>query len=581
MQNEKRTRSWFLAIFGLPFFAVGVYFLFTTVLSFYDVIRMASWPQTQGTLIFAELRSNTSDNSTTYHAKARYRYRVGSVEYSGERVAIHGGSDNIGDFQRKLGSRLELMQLNRQPVAVYYNPADPNDAILNRELRWEMIGFKAIFIVAFGGAGLAMILFGLRGKRTIVTAEALEKPWLARPEWAENRIRSGARTGMYAIWFFAIIWNAISAPAAFAIPEVWRKEGALALIILLFPMVGMGLLFWAIKMTREWRRFGVTPLAMDPFPGAIGGDVGGEIELSVPYVSNLTCEATLSCLYSYESGSGKNRSRNERVEWQDSGYTRVERTARGMKLRFRFAVPEGQRPSEEESGDYYFWRLSIRAQLPGVDLDRSFTIPVYATGEKSRLQHLDSGKKVPHGVAELKAESLLPLRRNGSVHELYFPMFRQPTFSLGFSVIGTIFAITGIVLWGKAAQEGGGLYFMGGIFTFLGSLVALIGFYTALNTLYVAWDGKRVVTIRRLLGITLRWKSAFYHELSKVELKKGATSNQKGVSHQINYHVVAQTPKGEMVLAENIDSHSKAKLLVKFFREQFRLKDEPEFVLEL
>lgn len=580
MQKEKRTRSWFLAIFGLPFFAVGVYFLFTTLLSFYDVMRMASWPQVQGTLITASLHSSTSDNTTTYSATAQYRYRVGGMDYSGDRVAIHGGGDNIGDFQHKLGSQLELMYLNRQPVAVYYNPSDPNDAILNRDLRWAMIGFKAIFIVAFGGAGLAMILFGLRGKRTIVTAEASAKPWLARPEWAENRIRSGARTGMYAIWFFAVIWNAISAPGVFAIPEVWRNEGALALVILLFPLVGMGLLFWAIRMTREWRRYGATPLTLDPFPGAIGGDVGGEIEINIPYVADLRSEVTLSCLYSYESGSGEDRSRHERVEWQDSGYAQVERTAKGMKLRFRFTLPEGLHSSEEESGDYYFWRLAVRAELPGTNLDRSFTIPVYATGEKSRYQHLDSGRDVPHGVPELEAEALLPLRRNGMLQELYYPMFRQPGFSLGFSVIGTIFAITGIVLWGKAAAEGGGLYFMGGIFTFIGSLTALIGFYMALNTLYVAWDGKRVVTIRRLLGVTLRWRSAHYHEISEVLLQKGATSNQKGSSHQINYHVLAKTPQGEIVLAENIDSHSKAKLVVEFFRKQYRLKDVPEFVLE-
>jgi hypothetical protein len=56
-----------------------------------------------------------------------------------------------------------------------------------------------------------------------------------------------------------------------------------------------------------------------------------------------------------------------------------------------------------------------------------------------------------------------------------------------------------------------------------------------------------------------------------VELKKGSISNQNGNSHQINYHVVAQTPKGEMVLAENIHSHSKAKLVEAYFREQFGL----------
>lgn len=580
MQYEKRTRSWLFVVFGLPFFAVGIYFLVTTAHSLYDVIRMTSWPQTQGTLTSANLRSSTSDNTTTYHPTAQYRYRVGGVEYAGSRVAIHGGGDNVGGFQQRLGSQLELMYLNQEPVSVYYNPGDPADAVLNRDMRWEMIGFKLVFIIVFGGAGLGMMVFGYRGKRTIVSPETAAKPWLARPEWADNQIRSSARGGMYTIWFFAVIWNALSLPATFMMPDVWRKEGALALIILLFPLVGMGMLYWALKLTREWRRFGNTPLIMDPFPGAIGGDVGGEIELNVPYEPALVCEATLSCLYSQQTGSGDDQTRRELVEWQDSGYAQVERTAQGMRLRFRFAVPAGQRPSEEESGDYYFWRLSIKAELPGGDLNRSFTIPVYATGENSRFQQLDTGKVAPQGVPMLKAESLLPLRHNGRVQELYYPMFRQPWLALMLMLVGGVFAITGIILWGKAAQEGGGLYFLGGIFTFLGSLVALSGFYAGFTSLYVAWDGKQVSSIRCLLGIAIRRRSADYHEVRGVALIKGATSNQKSDVHQIKFHVVAQTPKGEMVLAENIDSHSKAKLVETYFREQFGLSGTPGLIVK-
>lgn len=572
MQYEKRTRSWALVIFGLPFFVIGFYFLATAAHSLYDVVRMASWPQTQGILTSANIRSRTSADSTTYYAAAQYRYRVDGVEYSGNRVAIHGGSDNVGEFQWGLGKQLELMYLNREPVTVYYNAGDPADAVLNRDIRWEMFGFKSSFIIAFGGVGLGMMIFGFRGKRTIVSPETAAKPWLARPEWADNRIRSGARSGMYGIWFFAVIWNAISLPCTFFVPDIWRKEGALALLILLFPMVGVGLVYWALKKTREWQRFGNTPLTLDPFPGAIGGDVGGEIELRVPYEPALACEVTLGSLYSYESGSGEDSSRQERVDWQDSGYAQVERTAQGMRLRFRFAVPAGLRPSEEECGDdYNFWRLSIKAALPGGDLNRSFTIPVYATGEKSRFQQLDTGKKVPQGVPELKAESLLPLRRNGRVRELYYPMLRQPWLALMFIVVGIIFAIAGVIFWGKAPHEGGGLYFLGGMFTFMGSMVALGGFHAALSSLYVAWDGQQLTTVRCLLGIAIRRRRVDYQEVHGVGLKQGTTSSQHGELHRINYQVVAQTSKGEMVLAENIDSHSKAKLVEAYFREQFGL----------
>jgi hypothetical protein len=571
MRKEKRIRSWFLAIFGLPFFAIGVFFVFKTALSVFDAMQMASWQQTPGTLISAELSHHRSDDTTTYQAEAEYRYQVDGVEYSGERVAIISGNDNIGDFQQQLGRKLKRLHSTQQPVPVYYNPANPSEAVINRDLRWGMIGFNAIFIVLFGGAGLGLIIFGLRGKRVIDTPEAAEKPWLARPEWTDNRILSGARLGMYMFWGFTVFWNALSVPAAFAVPEVWRKEGALALLILLFPLVGMGLLYWTVKKTLEWRRFGYTPLTLDPFPGAIGGDVGGEIEVDIPYAMGLACEVTLSSLYSYESGSGKNRSRSERVNWQDSGYAQVEPSARGIRLSFRFSVPEGLNPSEEETGNYHLWRLTIKLEQPGIDLDRSYTIPVYATAETSRLHSLDSGKDMPQGMPELNAETILPLRRNGTMQELYYPMLRQPLASILFLVVGVVFAIAGVILWGKAQQEGMTLYIMGGIFTVLGSLVALAGFYTSFNSLYVAWDGRQVVTIRRLLGITVRWKNAHYHELQKIEFKKGATTTQKGEAHKVEYQVIAHTRKGKILLAENLDSHSKAELVTEFFRKQFSL----------
>jgi hypothetical protein len=179
-------------------------------------------------------------------------------------------------------------------------------------------------------------------------------------------------------------------------------------------------------------------------------------------------------------------------------------------------------------------------------------------------------------MPELKAETLLPLRRNGSLQELYYPILRQPVLSIVYLVFGAVFAIAGVILWGKAQQEGQGLYFLGGLFTFLGSMVVLAGFYTAFNSLTIAWDGRQVVTIRRLLGITVRWKRALYHELREIELKQGAATTQNGKTHKIDYHVIAQTSKGKIVLAENLDSHSKAKLVTEFFRKQFGLREKKE-----
>ena len=37
--------------------------------------------------------------------------------------------------------------------------------------------------------------------------------------------------------------------------------------------------------TPEWRRFGAAPALLDPFPGAIGGNVGGVIDVNFPYAT--------------------------------------------------------------------------------------------------------------------------------------------------------------------------------------------------------------------------------------------------------------------------------------------------------
>lgn len=587
MGGEKRERKVGLALFGLPFFAIGVGFLlFSVIPSLYESQQMAGWPVTTGTLSFARLNSHTSDGSTTYGVEARYSYRVAGRDYTNDRVAINSGSDNVGHFQQQLGSRLERLYRNHQPVTVYYNPANPAEAVLDRTLRWGLLGLKMIFVVAFGGAGLGMLIFGLRGKRIIDTPEAQSKPWLKNPDWAENRIRSGARSGTIGIWFFAILWNAISSPIPFVFTEVLEEKGALAYLMLLFPLVGILVLVSAIRKSLEWRRFGYTPLTLDPFPGAIGGDVGGEIALNIPYDPQLACEVTLSSLHSYVSGSGKNRSRQERVEWQDSGYARVARSARGMKLQFRFAVPGGQRASEEQSDNYYFWRLTIHSAMPGVDLDRTFEIPVYATGERARGLNIDSAQENPPGVARPTAEAILPLSRQGMTTKLYYPMFRRVTPGITGLLFGTLFGGVGMVIFAQAKDVGIPLYFMGSIFSLVGSAIVLGSLYSLLNALRIELDGRRITMTRLVLGIPIRRKETFYHDVQSVELKKGSITTQQGNKHQINYKVIAHTLHGELLLAEQLDTHSKAKLAVEFFSKTLRLKteerkDESEFVLEV
>jgi hypothetical protein len=563
----KIKRSWFLAIFGLPFFLVGLGMLVMSILpTLYDGWRMQSWSPAEAQVLHAETITISSSDTTTYRVEARYQYSVNGIDYVNNRVTHSTSADNLGDFQQSLGRRLEQHYRNGQTVQIWFDPSNPADAIIIRDIRWGLFGIKLIFVLAFGGMGFVLIYFGLRGMKVNTSTQAVDKPWLKNPDWKDGLVHSGAKSGMKLIWFIAVLWSLISAPLLFQFKDIWQQQGAVALLAILFPLIGLGLLGWAISMTMEWRKFGRTPLQMDPFPGSIGGDVAGEIILNKRHDPAQLYRVTLSSLYSYVSGSGKNRSRHEKVLWQDSGYARSAMDMAGIKLLFRFQVPEGlQETDHNDQSDYHLWRLNVHAEMEGADLDRDFEIPVFATSETSRNISTLSAEEQPLGVSPQTIESILPISNKGRYLQVYYPMFRKPLQSAGVLVFGVIFGGVSLFLSEQAEREGMQLNIMAAIFGLFALGIMLGGIYMALNSLLVTLDGQKLSSRRSILGIPVSTKNINYDDVQSVISKKGSTT-QTGKKHEINYRIVATHAGGEVTLAEQLNSHSKVKQAIEYFK---------------
>ncbi len=559
-------RSWLLVLFGLVFFLAGtLLFAFQGVPAILDALQMRGWPDTQATLTAAKLEVHHGD-STTYSISARYHYDVDGLRYENDRVAIMGGADNIGDFQQSLGRRLEEAFAAGRPVTAWYDPNDPAESVLNRDLRWGMLGFFGIFLLAFGGVGAGIMFWALRGHRVIDVPEAAQSPWLANPDWQDGRIRSSARGGMVFTWCFAALWNLISLPLAFLLPSAWEDEGPIVLLFLLFPIVGIWLFTWALSQTRQWRRFGVTELTMDPYPGSVGGDVGGEVAVNLRWDPATVFNVTLTCLHSRMSGSGKNRSRRETVVWQDSGIAEPTVAGEGIRLRFRFAVPEGLPLTEEKDGGaYHLWRLSLHASIPGVDLDRNFEIPVYATGERSGVRVRAIGGSEP-GDVQLRVEDLLPMQRLGDQVLIRYPAWRNPLRNAMIIAFGGVFVTIGGVLPGLAGGGGFMLGVMSAVFVLVGGLVVLAGLFALTNSLEILCDGSYVTSVRRVFGFPVSRRQAAYYEITDIRATRGFSSTTPKRT-LMEYSVNAETPDGMLVLAEHLDSHSAVETVRAFFGE--------------
>ncbi len=538
--------------FGI-FAAVGLGMLLLSVVpSIMEAREMKRWYDTPAMVVSAELHENSGDDSTTYKAVAQYSYRFNGRQYQGNRVSINKGSDNIGDYQQDTAHRLIQAYRNKKEITVWVNPDNPGESIVDKNIRWEMLAFSMLFVLIFGGVGfigLFVVLF--KQSKFKAPDNITDKPWLLEEKWASATIYSDGKTSMWFLWGFAVFWNLISFPMLFFIPKEVSGGNYLALIGALFPLIGTGLLIAAISKTLQWRRFGRTPFHMDPYPGAIGGHVGGYIDVPLEYAANTACKVTLNLVHSYMSGSGDDRSRKESIKWQDSGIAHTESQINSTRIWVRFDVPENMQESQPDSDSYYLWRLMVTADLPGVDFSRNYEIPVFATGEKSRQvkqNTTETAASIEHKYQAIEA-LIDPLQVNGGI-EWKQPIGRNIGMATGLFIFGSIFAGAG---WFLVIEKE---MLMSVLFSGVGWLIVGCGLYTPLNSLWVRVDSTSLYRKRCILGIPVSTQEIERGQIKNLCVEQGVTSGKT-----VYYNVFLETTQGKKLrIAEGFKGKSEAQM---------------------
>ncbi len=264
----------------------------------------------------------------------------------------------------------------------------------------ETGGFMALFATVFGGASFGFLAMVFKGRSVMRKQAALQasspaEPWKWREDWAAGFCRGETKQTVYFLWGFAVLWNLISWPIAMFLPsEITEKQNYAALLGLLFPLVGIGLLVWAVRQTMELRKFGQSVFRMAGIPGVVGGDLSGEIDIPTGLTSGQDVNLTLSCVNRVRTGSGKNSSTSETILWQDERRevkTMARPEAMGAGVPVQFAVPSDCRETNtDDSDNVILWRLEARAAVPGVDYHGQFEVPVFKTA--------GSGKEAAKGA---------------------------------------------------------------------------------------------------------------------------------------------------------------------------------------
>ena len=318
---------------------------------------------------------------------------------------------------------------------------------------WTEALFFGLFALTFGGVGIGGIAAALAGRGKLKAQEALQashpdSPWLWRQDWASGHITDTSRSTMIGTWLFATLWNLIGFPTGFLSARAALKEGRpAALLGLLFPIAGIGLVVWAIRTTLRHWKYGVSRLELATVPGVIGRSLIGMVRAPSRIQADQGFDVTLTCVRRVTHGGGKQRSTSENILWQDvhrvqgqpfRGPARME-----THIPVTFRISGDASPSDEsDSANRVVWRLQVSAEVPGVNYESRFDVPVFRTPaseqplspEETRLTQAAD----PAGYQQpADSRILVTTTRRGT--EILFPAARN----LGAAAALTVF----LVLW--------------------------------------------------------------------------------------------------------------------------------------
>lgn len=311
--------------------------------------------------------------------------------------------------------------------------------------------------LVFSGIGFGLICAALYGSKLLKReqrkqAEHPAEPWLWREDWAQGRITSKTRSGMIGAWVFAVLWNLVSMPMLFIVPQQAAKNPA-AYLGLIFPVAGVFLLIRALRQSLAYREFGKTCFEMASVPGVIGRELKGVIQARFPHAPEQGVHLRLTCVNRVTTGSGDNQSRRESIIWRgefDLSPAQLDPGPAGTAIPVNVRIPWDAQPTEKRSPrDEIVWLLEALADVPGVDYHDVFEVPVFRTQQTPAQAEPEATVAAP--VAVRPSALTVEITQSAKGVEFYFPAARNKSFAVGTTVFLLIFSSVTYFLAGSRA----------------------------------------------------------------------------------------------------------------------------------
>ena len=209
-------------------------------------------------------------------------------------------------------------------------------------------------------------------------------PWLWRKDWAAGRVESGNKKSAIRWWVAAVLVNMLSLPASIGgISEGVKTQNPVDLFPVALGLLGLIVLFGAIRATIRFERFGKTYFEMTSLPFTPGSRLAGAIHVLLNTDAAHGVDLSLTCIRRVVVDAGKDSSTHEVPLWEDSKNVSSGSFLRGpldTMIPVEFALPaDAFQTNHDNPRDQVLWMLKAKADVAGVNYSDQFELPVFRT----------------------------------------------------------------------------------------------------------------------------------------------------------------------------------------------------------
>ncbi len=380
-------------------------------------------------------------------------------------------------------------------------------------------------------------------------------------KWSKNSFKSDLKLSMFSNFIFLILTSGVS----IALLINWDgflkeiEKTPFLMMFICFPILSLVFLYLSLKEMIGRLVNGKCLLVLDPFPGSIGGQVGGTINTNKAFHAGLKLKVKLKCMYVSAVSNSNSQSSNKNIVWEEVVYCIGQKEKDGAFFDFCFDVPKKLPESSTESdrGSFHCWRVEVKNHQSGVYFKRSYTIPVFKTVKPvSSKIATSSSSLVTEEAIKSDAIRYANLKQQNMNIKTTFYGFKRASIWFGLLIFGLLFSL---FYFTTAPLE------MRVIFSLIGVVASSISLYLMGKKLSVIVSPTEIIAHRSVLGFPINT-----HKMPKQSFSYFRREVDKNVNN-IYYKLFACEKVGvEFLVAEGLENKAEANAIQKIYESMMK-----------